>query len=326
MATVFLVLKVIGHILLVILAVVLILLLLILFWPVCYDGSFRKHGDEIHAEGRLFWLFHVVHASGKFDRSEQKTEKEGDVRILGISLLKRGKKKKGPDKAGSVSEKHGRPSGRKADGSARKKPVVEPGQWKYMPGRDADRTKVKPGIYRQKKPNAVERLTAKLAALIGRLKKAAASVKQKIGRLNDWLVYLFSDAFRQFLHQVIHHGGAVLRHILPDRVTGSVEFGTGDPASTGEVLGAVAACYAVFPKGLKIRPDFQEKKLEADVRAKGHFFLIVVLVHALFIVLRKEFRHLLRRIRSERSGSGKQDQKHQKKDKKHRQETEKAAA
>ncbi len=60
-----------------------------------------------------------------------------------------------------------------------------------------------------------------------------------------------------------------LRDLAPKKYDVFLRFGTGDPASTGQLLGAVAVLYP-FTKGrLRITPEFQDKILEGQFRLSG---------------------------------------------------------
>lgn len=62
---------------------------------------------------------------------------------------------------------------------------------------------------------------------------------------------------------------SLLRYLSPKRVYGSIHFGTGDPASTGLILGGISLFPWAYTKGLKVLPNFEEQALEAELTAKG---------------------------------------------------------
>ena len=66
------------------------------------------------------------------------------------------------------------------------------------------------------------------------------------------------------------------RKIKPKTVRGHLLFGTGDPASTGEILGVLAIFYAWYGDGIAITPDFQEKICEGDIFIRGGIRLFTV--------------------------------------------------
>ena len=56
----------------------------------------------------------------------------------------------------------------------------------------------------------------------------------------------------------------LLKKIKPKKIEGDIVIGTGDPASTGQTIGAVAALYGFIPEKLVITPDFEEKRFVRD--------------------------------------------------------------
>ena len=48
-----------------------------------------------------------------------------------------------------------------------------------------------------------------------------------------------------------------------------MEFGTGNPESTGKALALLAIFYARYGKHIEIVPEFMEKRLVAEVSFKG---------------------------------------------------------
>ncbi len=69
----------------------------------------------------------------------------------------------------------------------------------------------------------------------------------------------------------------VFRYLMPDRVRGRILFGTGDPCTTGWVLGAISMFRVVYTEGLVITPDFEEKVFVADGQVKGKVRVIYFL-------------------------------------------------
>lgn len=94
----------------------------------------------------------------------------------------------------------------------------------------------------------------------------------------------------------------VLKHIAPRKAKGYVQFGTGDPASTGMLTGVISMMPFVYAKGLSITPDFEQKIVICDLCIKGRiriFNLVVVLVS---VYLKDEIRKLMsdyRRLKEE---------------------------
>ncbi len=89
----------------------------------------------------------------------------------------------------------------------------------------------------------------------------------------------------------------LLGRLKPKVLRGKIIFGTGDPCTTGQVLGAAAILYAVYGKGVAIVPDFEKARLEADLLVKGKISLITLVFISVRIFLRKEWKQFRQDIK-----------------------------
>lgn len=85
----------------------------------------------------------------------------------------------------------------------------------------------------------------------------------------------------------------ILKHILPRKMKGSLEFGLADPATTGYVTALCSLAYARYGDSLEITPVFDEQVLKARVEGKGRIFLGVILFWSARILMNKNFRDLI---------------------------------
>ena len=88
----------------------------------------------------------------------------------------------------------------------------------------------------------------------------------------------------------------LLKKIKPSKIKGDVVFGTGDPATTGQAIGAIAALYGFLPEELQITPDFEEKRYEGNLHSKGKLRLIHVVVIAVKLIIDKNFRYVVKKV------------------------------
>ncbi len=84
-----------------------------------------------------------------------------------------------------------------------------------------------------------------------------------------------------------------LKHCIPYKVTGLIQFGTGDPCSTGQALGVVSLLYAYYGGNIKVIPDFENEIIEGYIKAKGRIRLGALLIIALKLLLNDNFKQLL---------------------------------
>ena len=90
----------------------------------------------------------------------------------------------------------------------------------------------------------------------------------------------------------------LLKKIKPTTIEGDIVFGTGDPASTGQIIGGIAALYGAIPGTVKITPDFEEKIYEGNLRLKGKIRLIHVLVIVIRLIADKNIRYVFRKFQN----------------------------
>lgn len=88
----------------------------------------------------------------------------------------------------------------------------------------------------------------------------------------------------------------LLRHCRPRRIQGRLIFGTGDPCTTGQILGAIGMCYAVVGSGVEITPDFERPVLDGKLGIWGRVRIGVVLYLAGRIWFSGEWKHFKEQI------------------------------
>ena len=128
------------------------------------------------------------------------------------------------------------------------------------------------------------------------LKKICFTIRRICGKIKEWYGFLTSRTFKEAFRVIKTEGLVILKHIRPKKITGYVKFGFDDPALTGQVLGVAGMFYPVLPKKLAVIPDFEEARLEADVKVKGRIFLIVLIVHGLKIYRDKYVNRVIKKF------------------------------
>ena len=126
-------------------------------------------------------------------------------------------------------------------------------------------------------------------------------VKQKIKQLGNSLKLLWEKKesvvafFEEELHRLAIRKAwntikQVVCHILPGKIKGHVEFGTGDPESTGKALGVLGFLYAAYGRGVSIVPDFNRKCLVAELSLKGRIRFGTLLFKGLSLIRDKQIK------------------------------------
>ena len=209
-------------------------------------------------------------------------------------------------------------AGREIRTEAPRKPSVEPGRWKYNPTEETEKKaeEIEIEVVPANRPGPFLQAAARFGAAVGKVRKICIKLDQMYYRLEDWLDYVDTFTFQKAKACILKNLFSIIRQILPRRVSGTLEFGTGDPASTGEALAALGALYAFLPERLSVIPDFDEAKADADVTIKGHFSIGGLLLRLIFIIVNPNIWTLIRVIKNKDPGIGTGKTKKKKKKKK----------
>ena len=142
---------------------------------------------------------------------------------------------------------------------------------------------------REKKLRGIRQLFLWLQNVI----KIVRKMKKKVHSVQDLVDILRSDAGKAFICIVKENVIHLWKQIHPRRMRGKVIFGTGDPCSTGELLGVFALFYAWYGNGVQIVPDFEQKRIEGNVSFRGRIRMITLICIAWRIIKNKDGRKLL---------------------------------
>ena len=269
MAILLMVLKIIGIILLVLLGLMVLVTLLLLFVPVRYEmkGNFTDK-DTYDFSVRISWLLRII----QFKLLGRDKTVESRITIFGIRLKKREKvktKKKENKSSEDDNNIEGNPENNQTvqeenrkDEVSDKKPV-EDNQGCEACTERADGKKV--GIFTKIK-NFFKSLVSKIKQTFKKICDTIKTAKDKIHKIDEFLhdeknIELFTLGKSELFY--------LLKHYMPRKWRGRLLLGTGDPASTGYVLGTLYALYPVHGGNLIVTPDFENKVIKGDVFVRG---------------------------------------------------------
>lgn len=271
------ILKWLGILLLALLGLLLFVVLLVLLAPVRYRGRLSKTEEpeeRFTGEGRITWLNPILRIRIRYEGKKLYYR----VRLFGFSIInseapkKEKKKKKETTEpmtgTGTLEEPPSEEVQQQTDASG---PVTEENSEGTSEGEETTEESEE-----QEKVSfftKIKQFFGKIGAFFAKLKHLGANVKKQLSLL--WYKKGQVTGFLKGEVQKLAFGKAwstvkkVLRHIMPRKIKGYVEFGTGNPESTGKALAAISMFYAAYGKHLKIVPEFMEKRLVAEVSFKG---------------------------------------------------------
>ena len=124
--------------------------------------------------------------------------------------------------------------------------------------------------------------------LMNMLKKAD-DIKTKLLALAEFIDSReFKDNFAFAKVQL----GRLFKHIMPLKHRIKLEFGTGSPDTTGEILGALAVIMALTGMNIQVMPDFDNAIFRGEIYMKGRIRLFNILIIALKVYFNKELRRV----------------------------------
>lgn len=296
---VLLIFKIIGITLLSLLGILVVLALLVLFVPIRYKVRGKKE-EETWLKARIKWLFGVI--SVKLDYKNEKLTYS--ARICG-KLIVSDKPKKKRTKS---KKKYKRKKEPKVLPHKTTQPVLE----KIEPKEDyfdsdfiediPDNPRInhsqkerKSGWYDKiiKIPEHIRSLFHKVKEKIANLILVIKNVFHKIGKVKD---FLKDKANKPGFNKSLLHLKNLLKHIKPRKLKVKLRFGTGDPCSTGQLLGAICAVYPQVIEKVQLTPDFEEKVFQGELYARGRIRIITLLVIFLKVIKDRDIKILRKNI------------------------------
>ena len=136
-----------------------------------------------------------------------------------------------------------------------------------------DRLKKIPAFFRRTKKTAEKKEETKETPP----KKKKKKRKKKgfsFDKISSIITFIKDPTNKRGIRTVKKELFALLRYMAPEKIDGKVVFGTGDPCTTGWILGIVSMVPPAYTEGLRICPEFEEKRFQADGYVKGKARLI----------------------------------------------------
>lgn len=311
MTVILMILRIVGIALLVILGLLLAVVLAVLFVPVRYraDGSFH---EELTASARVTWFLHLLSARIIF-------EKELNVKafICGIQIYPRAariKKQSCPQgHSGSEGQEDTRAgmTGKRPEKGETVKPAeavkftepvtpLEPAgdsKEKAEAFEEADRETFGAEGRTKQKEFSAGNMTDRLKRLVQKLQDSLRDIRSTLRGLYERLSYYKSIWDREETQRAFRLASAQLsktmRHVLPRRTDVYAVIGTGDPASTGQILAVQGMLYPWLGDKIRIVPDFEEEHFEGEFHLRGHIRAGVLGLYVLRLMFDRDVRHFI---------------------------------
>lgn len=285
--------KIIGILLLSVLGFVLFLFVLLLFCPFTYDVKGTWHEKQLTLHVRIGWLAKLL----QFGVDEGEDEHSVFLKIFGIR--KNLKKEKNPDNAEDfvdTIEDDVKETAEEAGQKLQKEPLPTLTALEYTDAQEEDPPS------RQKKPGRgkLSRFWNRKKDGVRRMRTAFYNFKRD---WNIWRRFLTDETNRQaflFLRDQIF---GLLKKILPRRMKLDLQFSTGSPDTTGQILGILAMFPMAYKNNWNVEADFSAETfyVEAAFALKGRIAAIQMVIPVVRILLDKNCRKLYNRFKHMRT-------------------------
>lgn len=274
------VLAIIGLVALIVVAVIAILVLLFLFFPFRYKVKaivdYSKEAEEeteslkkLNVKAVIYWLFHFLRIEIRLDKSDFKYK----VRLLGIVILGTEKSEKKKLKEREKERKRYNKKRAERQASEAKLSEVEnetESENKIKTEKFENETEFDESVEEKENFDTSDEEPEEEIGIFARIKSVFAGIKKAI-------VFLKDKKNRKSLKLVKDQLFRVLKEVRPRKFKGYASYGTGDPATTGKLLGVIAVFFGVIGRSISVVPDFENKKLIGDFFIKGKFRAFVLL-------------------------------------------------
>ena len=335
MEVVLLILKIIGIILLSLIGLALLIFLLVFLWPFSYRLKVHKDETDFNGAIRILWLLGLLTATVTYDGeaklvvrfigipiyklkiwpTEEKTDDTESGNVTESADSGEQQTNKNADKydtqrnTDSLGDSYVSEGEFFEDGCEESEMLTDEELDREIEERLADTSEEdafdKLPLYKK-----IKAFIRKIKELILKLRDKCYNIKDSIKQFIDKVKKTYKDI--RYYYRLIQHPSVkpallrlwkilkkFLKHIRPRRLRATVEYGSGDPASTMKVYGYYCMIYPFYGKQIQFTPDMENKLFYLDASVSGRFQMFRMMWLGWSIFADKNVRKLIRLIRRE---------------------------
>lgn len=282
------ILKIVGWILLVILGIIIVVVGIFLFEPIRYQIriNIEENPKTVFANLKFSWLFRLIRGEILYDKEEVvwtikaawKTF-PGEEEFVSDPAPKHPTPKNSSDQKESIEDE---------------KEKIEEKVEKKTEKKIEEKIEKKEEKVRKKYSKKIQEIFEKIKYTF---QKICATMKLLQRKKEYILRFLKNDIHKRAWKLCVVQLKKLLHRMKPKKIVGSVEYGTEDPAFTGKILALISMIYPFTGEQIEIIPDFDEKRLNADVCVKGKIRSVFFLCLGVRLIMSKEIRITYKHIR-----------------------------
>lgn len=301
-STILAILKILGIIILILLGVILTIVLLVLFVPIRYRITVHRKTDEevpIVAEIKATWFFHILNIAFSYPAAAYVR-----VRVFCFTIFR--SDKPSSEEKGKVDVPEDNITQTPEEQNTKKQESSE--EIAVETTKKASEKTSEKEIEKEaetEESNKIWEFFRKLWDAIKNIKYTIQRICDKIKHIVNNIRYyteiLKSNTFRRAWTICSGQVFSLLKSLAPRKIQGKLLIGTGDPASTGQVLAVYGMLYPLLGNHIDIIPDFEQAILECDLLIKGRITIFKALKTAWIVFFNRDLRRLIRLLKREAS-------------------------
>lgn len=149
----------------------------------------------------------------------------------------------------------------------------------------------------KKKDNAFVKIWGRIQSIMDFFKaipKLLSKIRDKVAWSKEVRVFIVAENTKRMVCILKDNMIHLWRKLKPKRLKGNIYFGTGDPASTGQILGMISILYAYYGASVEVKPDFEHARLEGKLYFRGRVSLITILMIVVRLLMSREWNQFRR--------------------------------
>jgi len=150
----------------------------------------------------------------------------------------------------------------------------------------------------EEKAKPKENLREKLNKIVNKITSVYNKVNDILANIQYYLELLQEEGTKALLGTTLDALIRILKKIRPRKLIINAEIGFDTPDTTGKLYGLFWAFKPALGEDVNITPNFEEKVLEGNFYFKGRITIFTILINGLRIVLNKNFKPFLKKIKN----------------------------
>lgn len=289
------ILSIIGIVLLILLGILLLLLLLILFFPISYRLYGCKIGENINVRIKIKWLFGLLRMNYAYPEPGKPR-----VKLLFFNLFDGSASQK--EKKDKKSAEPGKPSG---ETPPKQKEVTRTEETEKETASPDLTIGTQEEVKSTPKKSIKQLILEKYEKIKYTIKKIYDKIKHIWENIQFYKELLLKEDTKALFSHALRRLGNILKKLKPKKLMADVLFGTGEPDTTGYVLGVygILSPHIKKPSYINLTPDFEQAVFEGRIEAYGHIRIFSILSNGVMLLLDKRLHALYGKIKKHSAAS-----------------------